>query len=76
MITKLPDEVLSLVVQHMDFQEKCMMQLVCRKFSALLSHPPPGLWGRVNLVTDIMNTKHKGNVSRRVLRIPILLRMP
>ena len=43
MITKLPDDVLSLVLQHMDFQEKCTMQLVRRKFSALLSNPPPGL---------------------------------
>ena len=66
-ITKLPDDVLTLVLQHMDFQEKCTMQLVCRKFSALLSNPPPGLWGEVNLVLDIINMKNKGNVSRHVL---------
>ena len=67
MITKLPDDVLSLVLQHMDFQEKCAMQLVCRKFSALLSNPPPGLWGEVHLMLDIINMKNKGNVSRQVL---------
>ena len=76
MITKLPDDVLSLVLQHMDFQEKCTMQLVCRKFSALLSSPPPGLWGEVDLVTDIINMKHKSNISRRVARTPFPLRMP
>ena len=66
MITKLPDDVLSLVLQHLTFQQKCTTQLVCRKFSALLSSPPPGLWGEVNLVTDVINMKHQGNVSRRV----------
>ena len=76
MITKLPDDVLSLVLQHMDFQEKCTMQLVCRKFSNLLSSPPPGLWGEMDLLTDIIHTKHKGNISGRVLRGPKLLRMP
>ena len=76
MITKLPDDVLSLVLQHMDFQEKCTMQLVCRKFSALLSSPLPGLWGEVNLGIDIINMKHKGIISRRVARRPSPLRMP
>ena len=79
MITKLPDEVLGLVLQHVDFQEKCGMQLVCRKFGALLSSPPPGLWGELNIVTDIINSidrEHRDLISRQVPHIAILLRMP
>ena len=78
MITKLPDEVLCLVLQHLDFQGKCGMQLVCRKFSALLSSPPPGLWGELNLVSDILdstNIKENDLLSRQVPQIHTLLRM-
>ena len=76
MILKLPDDVLCLVLQHIDFQDKCRMQLVCRKFSALLSSPPPGLWGEVNLVTNIINRNHKNKASRQVPQSFTMLRMP
>ena len=75
MLTKLPDDVLHLVLQHVDFQGKCKMQLVCRKFSALLSSPSPGLWGELNLVTDIMNRGQKDRISGQVPKNPTLLRM-
>ena len=75
-VTMLPDDVLSIVLQHVDFQGKCNMQLVCRRFNALLSRPSPGLWGGLNLVTDIMNRKQKGELSRHVPQSPTLLRMP
>ena len=71
----LPDDVLGLVLQHVDFQGKCNMQLVCRRFSTLLSSPPPGLWGELNLVTDIMNRKLKDGMSRQVPQCPTLLRI-
>ena len=79
MIIKLPDEVLCLVLQHLDFQGKCGMQLVCRRFSALLSSPPPGLWGELNLVSDIIdstNMKQNDLLSRQVPQTLTLLRMP
>ena len=66
MLTKLPDDVLGLVLQHISFQEKCCMQLVCRRFSALLSSPPSGLWGELNLVTDIINRSGEDRISRQV----------
>ena len=75
-ITMLPDDVLGLVLQHVDFQGKCNMQLVCRRFSTLLSRPSLGLWGGLNLVTDIMNRKQKDEISRHVPQSPTLLRMP
>ena len=59
MITKLPDEVLCLVLRHLNFKGKCGMQLVCRKFHALLSSPSPGLWGELNLVRDIINSTNR-----------------
>ena len=49
------------------------MQLVCKKFGALLSNPPPGLWGELNLVTDIINSidrEHGDLISGQVLRLP------
>ena len=76
MITKLPDDVFSLVLQHVSFRQKCAMQLVCRKFSAMLSSPPPGLWGEVNLVVDMMNGMQTDNISRQVPQGPTLLCMP
>ena len=79
MITKLPDEVLCLVLQHLNFQGKCGMQLVCRKFNALLSSPSPGLWGELNLVSDILdstNIKQNDLLSRQVPQVLTLLRMP
>ena len=76
MITTLPDDPLSLILQHLDFQEKCRMQLVCRKFNALLSSPPPGLWGSVNLVTDIGERKVTHRISRQVPQHPTQSRMP
>ena len=75
MITKLPDGPLCLVLQHIGFQDKCKMQLVCRRFSALLSSPPAGLWGEVNLVTDIVKRKHIDKASRHVLQSLSLLRV-
>ena len=66
MITSLPDDVLGLVLQHADFQGKRGLQLVCRKFNTLLSSPPPGLWGELNLLTDIMNRQEKDRISRQV----------
>ena len=75
MITKLPDDVMCLVLQHIDFQGKCSMQLVCKKFSALLSDPPLGLWGKLDLVTDISNRTPIGNISRQVPQNPTQLRM-
>ena len=76
MITKLPDGPLSLVLQHIGFKDKCRMQLVCRRFSALLSSPPAGLWGEVNLVKDIMNKSDKNETSRQVPSSVTLLRVP
>ena len=76
MITTLPDDVLCLVLQHISFRGKCNMQLVCRKFRALLSTPPPGLWGELNLVTDIINRTHTANMGRQVPQRPNPLRMP
>ena len=55
------------------------MQLVCKKFSALLSSPPPGLWGELNLVSDIINStnmKQNDLISRHTPQHPTLLRMP
>lgn len=78
----LPDEVLCLILRHVDFQGKCNMQLVCRKFSALLSSPPLGLWGEVDLVTDVMsrvyvmNREQKDDTSRQVTQSLALVRMP
>ena len=76
MITTLPDDVLRLVLQHADFRGKCKMQLVCRKFYTLLSDPPTGLWGELNIVTDIMKRKQKDGISRQVPQSPPLLRLP
>ena len=76
MITTLPDDVLRLVLQHADFRGKCKMQLVCRKFYTLLSNPPTGLWGELNIVTDIMKRKQKDRISRQVAHSPPLLRVP
>ena len=76
MASTLPDDVLCLILQHIDFKGKCWMQLVCRKFSALLSSPPPGLWGKLNLMTDIGNRQRTDKISRQVLQRPSLLRMP
>ena len=64
------------VLQHVDFQGKCKLQLVCRKFRALLSTPSPGLWGQLNLVIDIMNRGQKDRISGQVPENPTLLRMP
>ena len=78
MITKLPDEVLCLILQHIDFQGMCGMQLVCRKFSALLSSPPPGLWGELNLIWDIINSTNRKQtdlISRQVPQNLTLLHM-
>ena len=76
MITKLPDDVLSHVLQHLYFQEKCTLQLVCRRLNALLSSPHPGLWGQLNLVIDIINRKQTDRNIRQVTQSPTLLRMP
>ena len=76
MITTLPDDVLCLVLRHIDFQGKYSMQLVCRRFHALLSSPPPGLWGKMDLVKDISNRKPTDRISRQVSQRPILLCMP
>ena len=75
MITTLPDDVLCLVLRHIGFHQKCRMQLVCRKFSALLSSPPPGLWGKMDLV-KVSSRKPIDKTSRQVPQYPILLRMP
>ena len=75
MITRLPDDVLCLVLQHIDFQAKCSVQLVCKKFSALLSNPPTGLWGKLDLVTDIGNRTPICSISRQVPQSPTKLRM-
>ena len=75
MITKLPDDVFSLVLQHISFRQKCAMQLVCRKFSAMLSSPPPGLWGELDIVADIIERTHNDDIARRVPQGSILLRM-
>ena len=64
MITALPDDVLRLVLKHAGFRGKCDLQLVCRKFYTLLSNPPPGLWGELDIVTDIMKRKRKDRISR------------
>ena len=76
MLTTLPEDVLCLILQHIGFQGKCRMQLVCRKFSALLSSPPQGLWGRLNLMIHIGNRKRTDKISRQVLQDSTLLRMP
>ena len=52
------------------------MQLVCRKFSALLSSPPTGLWGELNLMRDIINSNHINKASRQVPQSFTLLRVP
>ena len=44
MLTKLPDDVLNLVLQHVDFQAKCKMQLVCIK-SVRCSRALPQAYG-------------------------------
>ena len=76
MITTLPDDVLCLVLQHIDFQGKCHMQLVCKRFNTVLSSPPPGLWGKLDLETDIDNTKKEDRISRQVPQSSTQLRMP
>ena len=75
-ITTLPDDVLRLVLKHAGFRGKCNLQLVCKTFYTLLSNPPPGLWGELNIVTDIMKRKQKDKISRQVAQSPPLLRMP
>ena len=52
------------------------MQLVCRKLRTLLSTPPPGLWGDLNLVTDFVNRTHTASMSRQLPQRPLPLRMP
>ena len=76
MITTVPDDVVCLVLHHVGFQDKCNMQLVCRKFSALLSSPPLGLWGELNVVADIMKRKQEDKIIRQVPQSPTLLRTP
>ena len=52
-MTCLPDEVLSLIIQRVDFRDKCSLQLVCRAFNKVLSCPTPGavqLWGACDIL--------------------------